>query len=346
MSAVPDRSEIGPYPGGSRAISGVVPWTWPSQARFRDRAISPKAPRPRCRTARRSVPTREVLGRYPGLYRGLGLPRHASGVGRFLRKRRVHSAGPLGDRSLPGRFSGNIRDCTVDLAFPGTLPELGDFSESAMSAVPDRSEIGPYRGGSRAISGTRPWAWPSQARFRGRAISPKAPCPQSQIARRSVPTREVLRQYPGLYRGLGLPRHASEVGRFLRKRHVHRAGPLGDRSLPGRFSGDIRDSAVGLAFPDTLPELGDFSESATSAVPDRSEIGPYRGGSRAISGIVPWTWHSQARFRGRAISPKAPCPRCRTARRSVPTGEVLRRYPGLYRGLGLPRHASEVGRFF
>jgi hypothetical protein len=166
----------------------------------------------------------------------LSLPRHASEVGRFLRKRHVHGAGPLGDRSLPG--------------------------------------------GSRAISRIAPWTGPSQAHFRGRAISPKTP--MSAVPHRSEigPYPEVLGRYPGLRLGLGLLRHTSGVGRFLRKRHVLGAGPLGDRSLPG--------------------------------------------GSRAISRIAPWTGPPQAHFRGRAISPKAPCPRCRTARRSVPT----RRFSG------------------
>jgi hypothetical protein len=38
---------------------------------------------------------------------------------------------------------------------------------------------------------------------------------------------------------------------------------------------------MGLVFSGELRGYGDFSESATSAVPDRSEIGPYRGGLRA-----------------------------------------------------------------
>ena len=35
-----------------------------------------------------------------------------------------------------------------------------------------------------------------------------------------------------------------------------------------------------------------FSESAASAVPDRSESGPYLGGLRAIAGVLPWSWRS------------------------------------------------------
>ena len=74
------------------------------------RAISPKAPRLRCRTARRSVPTWEVLGKEPGVFRGLGILSNASEVGRFPRKRHVCGAGPLGDRSLSGRFLGQARN--------------------------------------------------------------------------------------------------------------------------------------------------------------------------------------------------------------------------------------------
>ena len=52
--------------------------------------------------------------------------------------------GPLGDRSLPGRSSGDRWGCTTRLVFSGELWGWGDFSDSAASAVPDRSEIGPY----------------------------------------------------------------------------------------------------------------------------------------------------------------------------------------------------------
>ena len=42
-----------------------------------------------------------------------------------------------------------------------------------------------------------------------------------------------------------------------------------------------------------------------------------------MAGVVRWGWDSQESSGGRAISPKAPCLRCRTARRSRPTWEVL-----------------------
>ena len=246
---------------------------------FLGRAISPKAPRLRCRTARRSVPTGEVLGRWLGLFRGLGILRGAPGVGRFLRKRRVCGA--------------------------------------------DRSEIGPYRGGSRAMAGVVPRAWRSQGSSGGRAISPKAPRLRCRTARRSVPTQEVLGRWLGLVRGLGILRGAPGVGRFLRKRCVCGAGPLGDRSLPGRSSGESWGCSAGLAFSGRLPGVGRFLRKRHVCGADRSEIGPYLGGSRAMAGVGPWAWNSQGSSGGRAISPKAPRLRCRTARRSVPTQEVL-----------------------
>jgi hypothetical protein len=121
-----DRSEIGPYLGSPRTTSG-----WPkntSPKRLRGRATSPKAPRqqtrppaeigpPQTRTARRSVPTLEVLGQHLG---GQKIPHpSASEVGRFLRKRLVRrhglpqrsvrrGHGSLGDRSLPWKSSDNI----------------------------------------------------------------------------------------------------------------------------------------------------------------------------------------------------------------------------------------------
>ena len=46
------------------------------------------------------------------MYYGVGVLRGALGVGRFLRKRRVCGAGPLGDRSLPRRSSGDSWGCS------------------------------------------------------------------------------------------------------------------------------------------------------------------------------------------------------------------------------------------
>jgi len=56
----------------------------------------------------RSVPTGEVFGKERGSWYRLAEARRALGVGRCLRQRHVCGAGPLGDRSLPRRFSGDI----------------------------------------------------------------------------------------------------------------------------------------------------------------------------------------------------------------------------------------------
>ena len=158
-----------------------------------------KARRPRGSTLLRKMTatsTTDLIARFR-----LSIPRATPRVGRFLRKRHVCGAGPLGDRSLPRRSSGE--------SLPG-----------------------------RSLGQRRP----------GRSSGE-----------------------PGLFRGLGILRNASEVGRFLRKRHVCGAGPLGDRSLPRRSSGESRPGrclgqsrprrssgesrgcTAGLAFSGTLP---------------------------------------------------------------------------------------------
>jgi len=80
---------------------------------------------PQTRTARRSVPTLEVLGLHLG---GQKIPHpSASEVGRFLRKRLVRrhglpqrsvrgGHGSLGDRSLPRRSSGGLRGAKNQLS--------------------------------------------------------------------------------------------------------------------------------------------------------------------------------------------------------------------------------------
>ena len=166
--------------------------------RWRDEFFR-KARRPRGSTLLRkktATSTTDPIARFR-----LSIPRATPRVGRFLRKRHVCGAGPLGDRSLPRKSSGE--------SLPG-----------------------------RSLGQRRP----------GRSSGE-----------------------PGLFRGLGILRDASEVGRFLRKRHACGAGPLGDRSLPRRSSGESlpgrclgqsrprrssgesRGCTAGLAFSGTLP---------------------------------------------------------------------------------------------
>ena len=115
--------------------------------------------------------------------------------------------------------------------------------------------------------------------------SPSATRPEvSELDRFSWETRD------------GILRAASWVGRFLWKRHVCGAGPLGDRSLPGRL---FESGALGAR---SLP--GRLFGSGTRGLL-RAGLGPASSG-------------------GRAMSPTAPCLRCRTARRSVPTPEAVR----------------------
>ena len=91
---MPDRSEIGPYRGDHRAtpLSPSAHSALPEH--LRGRAISPKAPRLRCRTARRSVPTWEAFWLHPRVLRHTQPCLSISGVGRFLRKRRCDTDRP------------------------------------------------------------------------------------------------------------------------------------------------------------------------------------------------------------------------------------------------------------
>ena len=70
-----------------------------------------------------SPPGRVVLAGWMG--DGGGILREASGVGLFLRKRRVCGAGPLGDRSLPRRSSGDSRGLPLPEAERFLLGETG-----------------------------------------------------------------------------------------------------------------------------------------------------------------------------------------------------------------------------
>ena len=101
---------------------------------------------------------------------------------------------------------------------------------------PDRSEIGPYLGGPRATSG-----WP------------KKPSLSKRLQRPPGETKKTPHQC------------TSEVGRFLRKRHV------GEHDKERHSPYSIPLSLSNTTEPDRRR-------------PDRSEIGPYLGSPRATSG--------------------------------------------------------------
>ena len=63
-TAEPDRSEIGPYLGSSRAAPWGPSTNSASPKHLLGRAISPKAPRPQIRTT--AEPDRSEIGPYPG----------------------------------------------------------------------------------------------------------------------------------------------------------------------------------------------------------------------------------------------------------------------------------------
>ena len=86
MSAVPDRSEIGPYLGGHWAIFRGFPLIPPHRCTSEVGRFLRKYPRLRCRTARRSIPTQEVIGLYLGGFPLIPPHRCTSEVGRFLQK--------------------------------------------------------------------------------------------------------------------------------------------------------------------------------------------------------------------------------------------------------------------
>ncbi len=144
MSAVPDRSEIGPYRGGSRGRNADLATGGPNSGELQGVGrFLRKRQRLRCRTARRSVPTWEAFGAGTRIFLQAGQTQASSG-GRAI------------------------------------------SPKAPMSAVPDRSEIGPYLGGLRGRNAGLATNWPNSGELWG-------------------------------------------VGRFLRKRHVCGAGPLGNR---------------------------------------------------------------------------------------------------------------------
>ena len=117
----------------------------------------------------------------------------------------------------------------------------------------------------------------------------------------------------------------SEVGRFLRKRHVRRDRTAAEIGPPNRTG--IRSSPWHA-----------ISTGSTTGT-DRSEIGPYHGSHWATHLGLSINLASTEHLRGRAISPKAPRPqrsdrrtrrrygtfRGRQSRRAVPRGRTARR---------------------
>ena len=154
--------------------------------------------------------------------------------------------------ALLRRSSGYNPGSFHKLSLAQAPPRWGDFSESANvcghgtpqsrpATAPDRSEIGPYLGSLRATPQGPSANSASPRHLRGGAISPKAPGP--------------------------LAWNTAEQAR-------HSTGPLGDRSLPRKPSGDTPESFRKLSLTHALPRWGDFSESARSEVPDPRSTEP------------------------------------------------------------------------
>jgi len=151
--------------------------------------------------------------------------------------------------------------------------------------VPDRSEIGPYLGSLRATSRGVTINSALPGHLRGKAISPKAPRPQTWTT--AEPDRR-------------------------------RAGPLGDRSLPRKSSGYIQGfyHKLSLAWHlrgKAISPKAPRPQTWTTAEPDRSEIGPYLGSLRTTSRGFTINSALPGHLRGKAISPKAPRPQTWTA---------------------------------
>ncbi len=155
--------------------------------------------------------------------------------------------------------------------------------KAPISAVPDRSEIGPYRGGgsSQECGSCYRLAKARQAPGVGRFLR-KRQCLRRRTARRSVPTSEAVRvRNAGLATGRPRSGELRGEGDFSESANVCGAGPLGDRSLPRRRFGSgtrvLRQAGQGLV---SSGGRAISPKAPISAVPDRSEIGPYLGGLR------------------------------------------------------------------
>ena len=161
MSAVPDRSESGPYLGGCSSLGrGVLLQAGQGPGSSGGRAMSPTAPTS-------VVPDRSEIGPYLGgcsnLGRGVLLqadPGPASSGGRAMSPTAPCLRCWTARRSVPTSEAVRVWDAgsCYRLAKARRAPGGRAMSPTApMSAVPDRSEIGPYLGGSRVISGR--WGW-------------------------------------------------------------------------------------------------------------------------------------------------------------------------------------------
>ena len=151
----------------------------------------------------------------------------------------------------------------------------------------DRSEIGPYLGSPRTKSGgpkKTPHPRTSEVRrfLRKRHVRRHGP-PQSRTARRSVPTSEAFGRYPESYHKLNLTRAPPQVGLHPRVSTTNSASPE-----------HLRGKAISPKAP--------RPQTRTAAEPDRSEIGPYLGGLRSISRVVPQTQPHPGTSPGRATS--------------------------------------------
>jgi hypothetical protein len=122
------------------------------------------------------------------------------------------------------------------LTFPGQLRRWGDFFGSATSAVPDRSEIGPYPGGGSGkergschrVAGVR------RAPGVGRCLRQRHVCGAGPLGDRSLPRRRFESRTRVLLQAGQGP--ASSGGRAMSPTAPRlRCGPLGDRSLPRRW---------------------------------------------------------------------------------------------------------------
>ena len=177
---VADNGHPYPYLGGLRSISRVVPQTQPRlstpEARrfLRKRRVRRHGP-PQCRTTRRSVPTSEAFRRHPRILRQTPPRLSTPEVRRFLRKRRVRRHGPPQCRTAR-------RSVPTSEAF-GRYPE--SYHKLNLTRAPPQVGLHPRVSTTNSAS---------PEHLRGKAISPKAPRPQTWTA--AEPNRSEIGPYP------------------------------------------------------------------------------------------------------------------------------------------------------